>query len=197
MRRQVHSSATRDATSQAAQRGCLSNRLRYCGVNGIKALCQIGLCIIGLSLQNVSTLASETSASETSAAETLTVEAQQARPLITHTGQTNTLPLPRPLNAGESLILVLEVSALQPGQSIIISQPSGQFIGEVTPFGPQARRTGGTYLIPITSKPGADHISFQIQRSSNHTPAATPLQHHNVKTYIKRMELRILPATPQ
>lgn len=197
MRRQVHSRSTHDATSQAAQRGCLSNRLHYRGVNEIETLCQIGLFIIGLSLQSASTSASETSASETSAAETLTVEAQQTRPLIANTGQTHTLPLPRPLNIGESLILLLEVSALQPGQSIIISQPSGQLIGEITPFGPQARRTGGTYLIPVTSKPGADHISFQIQRSPDHGQAALPVQQHNVKTYIKRMELRILPATAE
>lgn len=58
------------------------------------------------------------------------------------------LPLPRPLQDGDTLTLAITVGPLR-RQRLTISTVQGQYLGSVVPFGVAANQAGGRYMIPV------------------------------------------------
>ncbi len=59
------------------------------------------------------------------------------------------LALPHALEATESVWLEVTLGPLPTGAEIKLETATGKTLGSVSPFGPQARKSGGTYVVPI------------------------------------------------
>jgi hypothetical protein len=62
--------------------------------------------------------------------------------------QDMTLTLPRPLAAGETAWIELQVGPIG-RQEIDVTTAAGQPIGTIAPFGPRAGQDAGTYAFPV------------------------------------------------
>ncbi|MBI1207026.1 MAG: hypothetical protein GC191_07020 [Azospirillum sp.] len=59
------------------------------------------------------------------------------------------LTLPRPVAPGEALWLRVKVGPLPAAAALVVRTADGRAVGAVSPFGGQARRSGGTYFLPL------------------------------------------------
>jgi hypothetical protein len=60
-----------------------------------------------------------------------------------------TLELPRPLAAGETAFIEVQVGPIGRGRTIEVTTASGQPLGVVSPFGVRAGQDAGTYPVPV------------------------------------------------
>lgn len=60
-----------------------------------------------------------------------------------------TLELPRPLAAGETAFIEVQVGAIGRGRTIEVTTASGQPLGVVSPFGVRTGQNAGTYPLPV------------------------------------------------
>ena len=60
-----------------------------------------------------------------------------------------TLELPRPLAAGETAFIEVQVGPIGRGRTIEVTTASGQPLGVVSPFGVRAGQDAGTYPLPV------------------------------------------------
>jgi hypothetical protein len=58
------------------------------------------------------------------------------------------LPLPRALHSGEALGVEVTIGALH-RQRLAIRTAQGRYLGTISPFGVEANRSGGRYMIPV------------------------------------------------
>ena len=101
------------------------------------------------------------------------------------------LALPRRLQAGESLVVVVAVGELGRGQEILVSTSTGQTIGTISPFGIRSRQEAGSYVLPVpTSAVSNDVLSLELRIIGDGPPRAPTAQE------VKSVELRITPAPP-
>jgi hypothetical protein len=57
--------------------------------------------------------------------------------------------LPRKLQAGERVLLKVELGAVGGGKEIVVRTPDGALIGTVSPHGIRHGTAAGTYLVPV------------------------------------------------
>jgi hypothetical protein len=60
-----------------------------------------------------------------------------------------TLDLPRPLAAGETAFIEVQVGPIGRGRTIEVTSASGQPLGVVSPFGVRTGQDAGTYPLPV------------------------------------------------
>jgi hypothetical protein len=60
-----------------------------------------------------------------------------------------TLELPRPLAAGETAFVEVQVGPIGRGRTIEVTTASGQPLGTVSPFGVRTGQDAGTYPLPV------------------------------------------------
>jgi hypothetical protein len=60
-----------------------------------------------------------------------------------------TLELPRPLAAGETAFIEVQVGPIGRGRTIEVTTASGQPLGVVSPFGVRTGQDAGTYPLPV------------------------------------------------
>jgi hypothetical protein len=60
-----------------------------------------------------------------------------------------TLALPRPLAAGETAFIEVQVGPIGRGRTIAVTTASGQPLGVVSPFGVRTGQDAGTYPLPV------------------------------------------------
>jgi hypothetical protein len=59
------------------------------------------------------------------------------------------LELPRPLAAGETAFIEVQVGPIGRGRTIEVTTASGQPLGVVSPFGARSGQDAGTYPLPV------------------------------------------------
>ena len=59
------------------------------------------------------------------------------------------LSLPRPLAAGETAFIAVEVGPISRGREITIATAAGRALGTVSPFGARAGQDAGTFTVPV------------------------------------------------
>ncbi|HWO22472.1 MAG TPA: hypothetical protein VNO30_27125 [Kofleriaceae bacterium] len=101
-----------------------------------------------------------------------------------------TLAVPRKLQAGESIVLVVTVGAIQRGQQIWITTASGQQIGTVSPYGIPPGHEAGSYVVPVPVGAVREcKLSLQLRLTGGGGPPRAPTAQE-----VKAIELRITPA---
>ncbi len=60
-----------------------------------------------------------------------------------------TLALPRPLAAGETAFIEVQVGPIGRGRTVEVTTASGQPLGVVSPFGIRTGQNAGTYPLPV------------------------------------------------
>lgn len=104
-----------------------------------------------------------------------------------------TLTVPRPLQAGESLVLVVTVGVIQRGQQIRITTASGQQIGTVSPYGIPPGHKAGSYVVPVPAGAVRDgKLSLQLRLTGGGGPPRAPTAQE-----VTSLDLRITPAPPR
>lgn len=76
----------------------------------------------------------------------------------------------RQAKASESVWLQVTAGALDGSVSIVIKSANGAYLGTVSPFGAQARATGGSYLIALPDDMAGELpicINFQVDSGGN------------------------------
>jgi hypothetical protein len=64
-------------------------------------------------------------------------------------GREMELALPRALDAGETVFLVVKVGAIPRGKEIAVATASGRALGVISPYGVRAGQEAGTYTLPV------------------------------------------------
>ena len=59
------------------------------------------------------------------------------------------LTLPRPIGAGETAFIEMQVGAVRSGQTIEIATAAGRSLGVISPFGARVGQDAGTYTVPV------------------------------------------------
>ena len=75
--------------------------------------------------------------------------------------------LPRPLKAGERIVLEIELGVLGAGEEIVLRTPDGRLIGTASPHGIRPGHAAGTYVVPMppdiaAARPLRDRLSLRI-----------------------------------
>jgi hypothetical protein len=101
------------------------------------------------------------------------------------------LALPRALEIGDVVTVVVEVGALQRGQEIVVTTLSGQPIGTLSPFGIPAGQAAGSYALPVPAGAVRDgKLSLRLRLIGAGTPRAP------TDREVKGLKVSITPARP-
>jgi hypothetical protein len=65
------------------------------------------------------------------------------------TAQELTLALPRPLGAGESAGIEVQLGPITRGRVVTVTTASGEPLGTISPFGTRVGEDAGTYTLPV------------------------------------------------
>ena len=79
---------------------------------------------------------------------------------------TVTLALPRPPAHDEAVHLSVKVGRLPANTRVVVRASTGEVVGAISPFGAEARRSGGTYVIAVpadTVKDGKVSVQFEVE----------------------------------
>lgn len=90
----------------------------------------------------------------------------------TQAGDVVVIALPRPVAAGERILLEVELGVLGSGEEIVLRTPDGRLIGTASPHGIRPGNAAGTYVVPvpaeIASEPPVRHqlpIRLLVERA--------------------------------
>jgi hypothetical protein len=95
-----------------------------------------------------------------------------------------TLELPRPLAAGETAFIEVQVGPIGRGRTIEVTTASGQPLGVVSPFGVRTGQDAGTYPLPVPQeaiRAGRLSIQLTISQPGGAPRAPTPDEVRSVK----------------
>jgi hypothetical protein len=95
-----------------------------------------------------------------------------------------TLELPRPLAAGETAFIEVQVGPIGRGRTIEVTTASGQPLGTVSPFGVRTGQDAGTYPLPVPQDAihdGRLSIRLTISQPGGSSRAPTADEVHSVK----------------
>lgn len=62
------------------------------------------------------------------------------------------LTLPRPVGAGETAFVEVQVGAIGRGQRVEVATAAGRSLGVISPFGVRAGQDAGSYTVPIPAE---------------------------------------------
>jgi hypothetical protein len=97
---------------------------------------------------------------------------------------TMTLQLPRPLAAGETAFIEVQVGSIGRGRAIEVTTAAGQPLGTVSPFGVRTGQDAGTYPLPVPKdviRDGRLSIRLTISQPGGSARAPTPDEVRSVK----------------
>lgn len=102
------------------------------------------------------------------------------------------LTLQRPMATDEMLQARIEVGPLAPNARIIVRLEDDSIAGTVSPFGAEARRTGGVYFIPVPAKAvKSGKVALHLELETSDTaPARAPSTDE-----VRSIELVVVPTT--
>lgn len=90
------------------------------------------------------------------------------------------LNLPRPIAAGETAFIEVELGALGRGQSVEITTAAGRSLGVIAPFGVRAGQDTGTYTVPVPADAIRDgRVALRLtvrQGGASRPPAASEVR---------------------
>jgi hypothetical protein len=90
-------------------------------------------------------------------------------------GQNLTLALPRPLAAGETAAIEVQVGPISRGRQITVTTATGEPLGTISPFGTRAGQDAGTFSLPVPAEAIRDgRIAIRITISQAGAPARAP-----------------------
>jgi hypothetical protein len=95
-----------------------------------------------------------------------------------------TLELPRPLAAGETAFIEVQVGPIGRGRTIEVTTASGQPLGVVSPFGVRTGQDAGTYPLPVPNdaiRDGRLSIRLTISQPGGSSRAPTADEVRSVK----------------
>jgi hypothetical protein len=95
-----------------------------------------------------------------------------------------TLELPRPLAAGETAFIEVQVGPIGRGRTIEVTTASGQPLGVVSPFGVRTGQDAGTYPLPVPNdaiRDGRLSIRLTISQPGGASRAPTADEVRSVK----------------
>jgi hypothetical protein len=98
--------------------------------------------------------------------------------------QSMTLQLPRPLAAGETAYIEVQVGPIGRGRTIEVTTTSGQPLGVVSPFGVRTGQDAGTYPLPVPKeaiRDGRLSIRLTISQPGGSSRAPTADEVRGVK----------------
>jgi hypothetical protein len=108
-------------------------------------------------------------------------------------GPRDGIPLPRPLAAGERVVLEVELGMVAAGTRIVLRTPDGRLIGTVSPHGIRHGAGAGTYSVPVPHdllvevlRDGRIHLQLLIE------PAGAEARHADADD-IRSVRASILP----
>jgi len=91
------------------------------------------------------------------AALALVLVAQQA------TGRLVTLPLPRPLEAGDAVWVKVTLGRVEHSAEIVLLTPAGRIAGVISPHGIRAGQESGAYTVPVPADAvSGNHVSLRL-----------------------------------
>jgi hypothetical protein len=89
--------------------------------------------------------------------------------------QSMTLELSRPLAAGETAFIEVQVGPIGRGRTIEVTTASGQPLGVVSPFGVRTGQDAGTYPLPVPQEAIRDvRLSIRLTISQPGGPPRAP-----------------------
>ena len=97
-----------------------------------------------------------------------------------------TLTLPRPLRAGETAWIQVQVGAIG-RQEIDITTASGEMLGTISPFGVRSGRDAGTYTLPLPANAiseGRVAVRLTISQPGGASRAPTAQEVRGVKLVV-------------
>jgi hypothetical protein len=95
-----------------------------------------------------------------------------------------TLPLPRPLRAGETAAIEVQVGPISRGRQITVTTASGQPLGTISPFGTRVGQDAGTFTLPVPAdaiRDGRVAIRLTITQPGGPPRAPTAQEVRSVK----------------
>ena len=93
----------------------------------------------------------------------------------TSVAQELTLTLPRPLGAGETAFIEVEVGTIGKGHIVNIATASGQPLGTISPFGARPGQRAGTYTFPVPADAIRDgRVAIRLTISEPGGPPRAP-----------------------
>lgn len=102
------------------------------------------------------------------------------------------LALPRPLKAGEAVTVVVEVGVLQRGREIVVTTPSGELIGTISPHGIRPGQPAGSYPMPAPAEAVKDgKLALRLSVTGTGGPPRAPTDQE-----VKSLRVSITPAPP-
>jgi hypothetical protein len=107
-------------------------------------------------------------------------------------GQTMTLSLPRAPAADEAVRLSLKVGRLPSGARVVVRTSGGEILGAVFPYGAEAARKGGTYVLAVPAGAVKDgKVSVELAVQEKGAPPRVP-----TKDEVQSVAVALSPATP-
>ena len=94
------------------------------------------------------------------------------------------LALPRPLRAGDTAWIEVQVGAVGRGQEIEVTTASGRQLGVISPFGVRLGQEAGTYTLPVPEdaiRDGRVAVRLTISQSGGPPRAPTAQEVRSVK----------------
>lgn len=90
-------------------------------------------------------------------------------------GQDITLVVPRPLAAGETAAIEVQVGPISRGRQIAVTTASGQPLGTISPFGTRAGQDAGTFTLPVPPDAIRDgRVAIRLTISQAGAPPRAP-----------------------
>ena len=99
-----------------------------------------------------------------------------------------TLALPHPLQPGETAWLEIEVGPVG-RREVTVATASGRIIGVISPFGPRAGETAGTYALPLPAEAiTADRVTVRLTITQTNGAPRAPTEQE-----VRRVTVRAGP----
>lgn len=103
-----------------------------------------------------------------------------------------TLSLPRAPAADEAIRLSLKVGRLPGGARVVVRTSTGEIVGTIFPYGADASRRGGTYVIAVPPEAVTDgKVSLQLAVEENGMASRVPTSDE-----VQSVTLALAPVTP-
>lgn len=105
------------------------------------------------------------------------------------TGRLVTLPLPRPLQAGDAVWVKVTVGAIARSEEIVVTTSAGRMVGVISPYGIRPGQEAGTYTVPVPADAVDDNrVSLRLAvDQGGHARRAATLRE------VKKIEVSVTP----
>ena len=105
------------------------------------------------------------------------------------TGRLVTLPLPRPLQAGDAVWVKVTVGQIAHSAEIVLTTPAGRMVGVISPHGIQPGQEPGTYTVPVPADAISDNrvsLRLAVDQGGHARRAATRQEVKKIEVSVTR-----------